>query len=322
MAFSFGLNQNPHSDRVFTSKVVHEEKMGIGNLNLTTSLKPKTPLLKKIGLAKHDNFKKRIYKNFCKLDFAEVFWEPHKFDLFTNLGIPYTKIDIHPKHFDRFDSLIDYLFDLFPNQIDLQFNQFNISRIEVHSDIGNLPLDVVLARLWVMGYRRESVSFYKGNTIYIGSNPKIRVFNKTNQLMRKVANRKELAKWEQDTLKKNESITRFSIEIRNFGMNLQDIADNLKQLVSYFDRFKFYNFEDEGTIPQLGGLQILLSKIRREHRKALQEFRDKDLEKLIRENFISSINQWFKKKKKEKNTFNLDKEIDHQINKLITAFKS
>jgi len=210
----FGLNQHRLSCRVFTSKVVHEAKMGIGNLNLTTPLKPKIPLLKKIGFAKQDNFKKRIYKNFCKLDFAEVFWDPHNFDLFTNLGIPYTKVDIHPKHFDRFDSLIDYLFDLFPQTIDLDLDQFHISRIEIHSDMENLPLDIILARLWVMGYRRDSVSFYKGNTIYIGSNPKIRIFNKTKQLMHKVSKGKELTKWERNILHKKKSITRFSIEIK------------------------------------------------------------------------------------------------------------
>lgn len=296
--------------------------MAIGNLSLTTSLKPNIPLLKKTGLAKQDNFKKRIYRNFCKLKFAEVFWKPHKFDPLSNWGIPYTKVDIHSKHFDRFDSLIDYLFELFHETLDLNLNQFHISRIELYSDIENLPLDIVLARLWVMGYRRESVSFYKGNTIYIGSNPKIRIFNKTNQLMKKVANRKKLSKWERDILQEKKPVTRFSIEIRNSGMNLQDIADHPKKLVSYFDRFKFYNFEDDGMISKLGGLQILMSKIRREHRKAFQKFRDKELEKLIRRNFFSSIEQWFKKEKKKKNKFDLDKEIDLQINKLIKAFKS
>ena len=296
--------------------------MSIGILNLTTQLKLNSSLFKKKGWIIQDNHKRRLYKNFVKLDFAEIFWEPHKFDPLTNWGIPFTKIDIHSKHFDRFELMKDYLLNLFPNQIDIDLNQFNISRIEIHSDIESLPLDTVLARLWVMGYQRESVSIYKGSTIYIGSNPKIRIFNKTKQLMHKVSNGKELTKWERDILENKKSTTRFSIEIRNSGKNLQDIADDPKQLVSYFDRFKFYNFEDEGVIPKLGGLQILMSKIRREYRKTFQKFRDKDLEKLIRNNFLSSINQWFKKEKKEKESFDLEKEIDHQINNLIKAFKS
>jgi hypothetical protein len=296
--------------------------MSIGILNLTTDLKPNIPLFKKKGWVKQDNPKRRLYKYFVKLDYVEIFWEPHKFGRLTNWGIPHTKIDIHPKHFDRFAFMKDYLFDLFPKHIELELNSFNVSRIEIHSDIENLPLDTVLARLWVMGYRRESVSFYKGNTLYIGSNPKIRIFNKSKQVLNKVAKGKPLSKVEKAILKGNWQLTRFSIEIRNFGRSLQDIANDPNKLVSYFDRFKFYNFEDDGIIPKLGGLQILMSKIRREHRKAFQEFRDKDLEKLIRKNFLSSINQWFKEEKKKKNTFNLDKEIDHQISNLIKAFKS
>ncbi len=296
--------------------------MAIGKLNLTTHLKPNATLLREMGCLKRDNLKNKLYKYFCKLEFAEVFWEPHKFSFLTNWGIPNTKIDIHPKYFERFDSLIEYLFDLFPNQIDLKLDQFNISQIEIHSDIKHLPLDVVLARLWVMGYRRESVSVYKGNTIYIGSNPKVRVFNETQQLMQKVAKRKELTKWERDILRKNESITRFSIEIRNFGRSLLDIANDPKQLVNYFDRFKFYNFEDDELIPKLGGLQILMSKIRREHRKEFEKFKDKELEALIKGNFLFAIDQWFKEEKKENNSFDLDKEIDRQLNELIKAIKS
>ena len=174
--------------------------MSIGILNLTTELKPNIPLFKKKGWVKQDNPKRRLYKYFVKLDYAQIFWEPHKFGRLTNWGIPYTKIDIHSKHFDRFELMKDFLFDLFPKYIELELNSFNVSRIEIHSDIENLPLDIVLARLWAMGYRRESVSFYKGNTIYIGSNPKIRIFNKSKQVLNKVAKEKPLSKAEKSIL--------------------------------------------------------------------------------------------------------------------------
>jgi len=39
----------------------------------------------------------------------------------------------------------DYLFDLFPKPFDIDLDQFNISRIEIHSDIDNLTMDIVLA---------------------------------------------------------------------------------------------------------------------------------------------------------------------------------
>ena len=294
--------------------------MSIGNLSLTTSLKPDISKLKDSGRIRKDYSSRRIYENFCKLEFAEIMWEPHKFDLITNWGIRNTKIDIHPKYFDRFYLLKAYLLNLFPNSNEIELDQFNISRIEICSDIESLPLDTVLARLWVMGYRRGSVSFYRGNTIYIGSNPKIRIFNKTKQLLHKVSKGKELTKWERDIVENKKFITSFSIEIRNSGMNLQDIADDPKQLASYFDRFKFYNFEDDENINRMGGFQLLISKIRREHRKSLEKYKDKELERLIKKNFKSSINQWFKKEKKKRNSFNLNNEIDRQISNLIEAF--
>lgn len=295
--------------------------MSIGILNLTTQLKPNIPLFKKKGLVKQDNRKQRLYKYFVKLGFAEIFWEPHKFGRLTNWGIPFTKINIHPKHFYRFYLLKEYLLNLFPNSNENELDQFNISRIEIHSDIEILPLDIVLARLWVMGYRRESVSFYKGNTIYIGTNPKIRIFNKTSQLLNKYIKKGNLTENEMNTMN-GKPITRFSIEIGNLKMNLMELENNSKELASYFDRFKFYNFEDDENINRMGGFQLLMSKIRREHRKSLEKYKDKELERLIKKNFNSSINEWFKKKKKEKNTFDLEKEIDRQISNLINAFKS
>jgi hypothetical protein len=271
--------------------------MSIGILNLTTQMKSNISHLIKKGWVKQDNQKLRLYKYFVKLDFAEIFWEPHKFNPLTNWGIPHTKVNIHSKHFDRFEVMKDYLFELFPNHIDIELNQFNVSRIEIHSDIDNFPLDTVLARLWVMGYRRESISFYKGNSIYIGTNPKIRIFNKSKQILNKVAKGKPLSKIEKTMLKGNGNITRFSMEIRNFGRSL----------------------EDDENINRLGGFQLLMSKVRREHRKTFERFKDRDLEKAIKQNFLSSIDSWFKEEKKKKNSFDLDKEINRQFNKLIKA---
>lgn len=295
--------------------------MSIGKINLTTSLKPDISKLKKMGKTKTDNLRNRIYKNFCKTEFAEVFWQPHKFGLLTNWGIPFTKIDIHPKYFDRFYLLKEYLFNLFPNSNEIELDQFNISRIEIHSDIENLPLDIVLARLWVMGYRRESVSFYKGNTIYIGTNPKIRIFNKTSQLIKKQLKNGNLIKSELE-LMNGKPITRFSIELSNLKLNLMELENNPIQLASYFNRFKFYNFEDDENINRMGGLQLLMSKVRREHRKSFDKYKDKEIERLIKKNFKSSLKHWFKEKESKKDSFDLEKDINREINQLIKAIQT
>lgn len=319
MAFFYGLNIHPRRLLSIYRQSRTRGTMSIGKLDLTTNLKPNISQLKKSGTLTKNNSNRKFYKNFYKLEFAEIMWQPHKFDLITNFGIPYTKVSIHPKYFDRFYLLKDYLFNLFPSNDEIELDQFNISRIEIHSDIENLPLDTILARLWVMCYRRESVSFYKGNAIYIGSNPKIRIFNKSQQIKRKSLKGKPLSAFESEIFKSDQSITRFSIEIGNFKGTLQDIVNNPKQLVSFFDRFHFYDFESDESINQLGGFQILMSKIRREHRKSFERFKQRDLELLLKKNFISSITQWFKEKKKK--PFDLEKEIQKGIKQLKEAIQ-
>ena len=246
-------------------------------------------------------------------------WEPHKFDALTNWTIPYTKVDIHPKYFDRFYLLKEYLLNLFPDN-EIELDGFNISRIEIHSDIESLSLDIVLARLWVMGYSRKSVSFYKGNTIYIGTNPKIRIFNKTSQLFNKYVKKGNLTANEL-SLMNGKPITRFSIELRNLKINLMELENNPIELASYFNRFKFYNFEDDECINRMGGFQLLMSKIRREHRKSFEKYKDKELERLIKRNFKLSIKHWFKSDRKKK-SFDLGKEVNQRINQLKMFIKT
>ncbi|CCQ90697.1 hypothetical protein NITGR_360035 [Nitrospina gracilis 3/211] len=317
--FFYGLNIHPGSPASIYRQSRTRGIMSIGKLDLTTQLKPDISKLRKLGTIIKDIPSRKIYKNFCKLEFAEIMWHPHKFDFITNLGIPYTKISIHSKYFERFYLLREYLLKIFHSNDAIELDQSNISRIEIHSDIEELSLDTVLARLWVMGYRRESVSFYKGNTIYIGSNPKIRIFEKSQQIKRKSLKGKQLSAFESKILESKKSITRFSIETDNFKGTLQNLACNPKQLVSYFDRFKFYDFENDESINRLGGFQILMSKIRREHRKSLEKYKQKDLELLLKKNFVSNFDDWFKEEKQK--PFDLSKEIKKGIRQLKEAIE-
>ena len=61
--------------------------MSIGMLNLTTHLKPNIPLFRRKGWVKQDNRKQRLNKYFVNLEYAEIFWEPHKFNPLTNWGV-------------------------------------------------------------------------------------------------------------------------------------------------------------------------------------------------------------------------------------------
>ncbi len=89
-------------------------------------------------------------------------------------------------------------------------------------------------------------------------------------------------------------ITRFEIEIRNFKGTLKNVFDGPLGLVSYFDRLKFYNLEDDDKIASMGGLQRLMSRIPRKYRAEYDKYKDKELEALVRDNFIKSLKAWLK----------------------------
>ena len=62
-----------------------------------------------------------------------------------------------------------------------------------------------------------------------------------------------------------------------------------------------------------------MSKIRREHRRSFERFKQKDLELILKRNFVSNLTLWFKEKKKK--PFNLEKEIQMGIKQLKEAIQ-
>jgi hypothetical protein len=223
-------------------------------------------------------------------------WKPHKFGPEMNDKIPYTKVDINPKHFINFNMFYDSLLGLFCVSENISQDSFHVSRVDIKSDIENLPIDVVLSRLYAMGYRRDSVTIIKGSTIYIGSNPKIRIYNKTKEISERLKKRGDLSEWDEEILKSGKQITRFEIQIRSYKGTLKNVAADPVSLVSYFDRLQFYNFEDDGKIAALGGLQLLFSKITRKNREVFETVKDKDIKEQIRANYITSVREWFEGK--------------------------
>lgn len=270
--------------------------MSIDMFNLTTYASVDRRYLEEMANIREDKFGKSLYQYYCQLDYGCVMWKPHKFGPETNDKIPFTKIDVNPKYFNNFDSFYDSLVGLFSESEIISQDSFNISRIDLKSDIENLPIDVVLSRLYAMGYRRDMVTIIKGATIYIGSNPKIRIYNKTKEISARLKTGGDVSESEIEILKSGKQITRFEIQIRSYKGTLKDVAADPVNLVSYFDRLQFYNFEDDGKIAALGGLQLLFSKIPRKNRTVFETFKDKDIEAQIRTNYITSVREWFEGK--------------------------
>jgi hypothetical protein len=201
----------------------------------------------------------------------------------------------NPKYFECFKFLYDYVGNVFSCQPDLEC--LNVSRIDLTVDIENLPMDVVFSRLHVPGFTRDSLSLYKG-TIYIGSKPKIRIYDKIKEIKQRLRKKMSITEREKGVVKSGKQITRFEIQLSNFGGNLKDVVNDPVSLVSNFDRIRFYDFEDKEKIGSMaGGLYFLMTKINRKLRSTLDKFRSQELETMIKENYITSVKEWFGKEK-------------------------
>jgi hypothetical protein len=222
-------------------------------------------------------------------------WKPHKFGPELNERFAYTKLDCSPKHFSCFKEMMDNAQKYFLANNYISLDRFTVSRVDVKADIENLPLDIVQARLFVKGLRKDSLSICKG-TIYMGANPKIRIYDKTKEIRARKKKGDDLTDWEEEVFKEGRTITRFEISIKRPGLTLAELKKNPSSLVNYFDRLEFFNFEDEDALSAVGGLQMLIRNTRREFRGALEEFKDKSIKQRIRDDYLKGVATWFENK--------------------------
>jgi hypothetical protein len=159
-----------------------------------------------------DTFRSHIYKFICRLDKAVVLYYPHKFSDKTNANIPFTKIDINPKNFECYDHLLVYIQSIFDTPY-IDSGSFHVSRIDIAVDIENFSVDTLLSMLRISRIRSDSLSFYKG-TIYAGSDPKIRIYDKVKEIKNRVKSDKEIIEYEKYLLESGKGYTRFEIQIR------------------------------------------------------------------------------------------------------------
>ncbi|MBM4055307.1 MAG: replication initiation factor domain-containing protein [Planctomycetes bacterium] len=267
--------------------------MGIDKLGLTSFYIPDMEYLKAYWEIREDEVRSRLYKYFCKMDYAEVMWCPHKFGEDTNCRISYSKVDINPKYFDSYKQFYSYLETIFVQNNIISPEYFSVTRVDIKADIENLPIDVVVARLYAKGFNRRSYNFFKGSTIYIGSDPKITIYDKTLEIKSRLKKGFAITEKEKQILEEGKQITRFELRIKNYRGTLKELINDPSTLVKHFERLQFYNFEDEERLFAIGGLQLLFPKINRKFRKDLEKYRAEDLEKMIKEDYTGSVKEWF-----------------------------
>ena len=156
----------------------------IDKLSLTTYRHPNNTFLELNGDVYEQEHRKNLYKYSCRLSKAYVLWKPHKFGQEMNDRISYTKIDLNPKHFACHGDTWAYIDRVFRNgksEVDIEPEFFHVSRVDIAVDLEDFNIKHVLSSLHVKHIRDESMNFYKG-TIYAGTDPKIRIYNKTSEI--------------------------------------------------------------------------------------------------------------------------------------------
>jgi Phage replication protein CRI len=260
----------------------------IDKLTLTACSLPDIKYLESRGDVREDEGRRNIYKYLCRLDKATVFYAPHKFSDSINAAIPFTKIDINPKYFNCYLEMESYIFDIFRGS-SLDVGEMNVSRIDIAADIEDFPIDCILSMLRIARIRTESLSFYKG-TIYAGSNPKIRIYDKVKEIKYRQNKGYEITDYEKSLLESGKGYTRFEIQIRTQRKTLGAIVSDPSAFASYFNRLEIFNFtENEGN----GVLQSLYKYINRKFRAELEKYRNRDIVETIKNQYVTSVTEWF-----------------------------
>jgi len=264
----------------------------IDKLNLTIYRPPDINYLELNGTITESS-RDKFYKYLCVLDKCKAFYRPHKFSDEINFSIPYTKIDINPKYFESYDHMETYLFSIFESddsKCDIRAESFNVSRIDIAADIADFPFDILLSTLRIKRIRTESLSFYKG-TIYAGTNPKIRIYEKLREIKDRLKKGYEITAYEQSLVESSKSHTRFEIQIRNARKTLHGVTDDPASFASYYDRLEFFDFKENGD---RGVLQILYKYINRKFRDELEKYKNHSIVTEIKDTYVNGVKEWFK----------------------------
>jgi hypothetical protein len=258
----------------------------IDYLSLTLSAPPDKGYLDYHGKTTEDSFRLQMYRYMCELDKARVLFCPHKFKDTANARMPFTNIVLNPKYFDCYDEMEDYIFTIINND-DLRLEDINISRIDVAADIDGVNIKAVIAMLHVKGIK--SFQIIK-DTIYAGRNPKVRVYNKLNEILYRIKKEKRITEEEIKLLESHKELTRFEVAVSRPKISLQDLKDNPIRFVSYFDRLTFIQMSCSNPC---GVMQTLYKQVNRKFRKQMEVLQDMELLDKIKSIYISDVIEWF-----------------------------
>lgn len=258
----------------------------IDYLSLTLRFPPDKAYIDYYGKINKDSFGSQLYRYMCELEKARLLYCPHKFKDSTNAKMPFTNIILNPKYFDCYEEMEDYIF-LIINNSKLNLKDINISRIDLASDIEGVNVKAISAMLHVRGIRAFRII---DDTIYAGKNPKVRIYNKVDEIKYRLKKKMKVTEGEKRLLDLHQELTRFEVAVSSPKMNLKQLKENPVRLASYFDRLNFIKI---GCNNPCGIMQIMYKQVNRKFRKQMEALQDMHLLEKIKETYIADVIQWF-----------------------------
>ena len=243
------------------------------------------------GKISEDSFRSHIYKYMCELDKARVLFYPHKFGESINAKTSFSSVILNPKYFDCYDDMESYVYSIF-NRLDFETNNLNISRIDAASDIPGINVTAIIATLNVKHIRMSTFRIIN-NTIYAGRNPKVRVYDKLDEIKDRLKKNLRVTEDEKKLLELHTDLTRFEVAVSRPKINLKALQENPVRLVSYFDKLEFIKMTCSSPC---GIMQYMYKHVNRKFRKQLEALRNVKLLEKIKETYISDVIQWFTEK--------------------------
>lgn len=259
----------------------------LDKLSLTIHRAPDKRYLETHGEIVKNVGRTQLYKFLIRLKTMTVLIDPHKFGENINARIAFTKVDMNPKYYEHYNNLLEELFLLFDDP-DLCAEEFNVSRFDIASDIEDLSTYFLLSLLHIRNIRQESFDLKKG-TIYFGSNPRGRIYNKDREIRNSLKNHKTITVYEKRLIESGKSWVRFEIMKRHPGMSLKELAADPVKLVSLYDCLEFFDYAGN----EIGILQFQHRNINRKFRNTLERFKKEDLLMMIKSRYVENVSSWF-----------------------------
>jgi hypothetical protein len=230
----------------------------------------------------------KLYKYIGMLNDITIFYLPHKFDSVTNFRIPASKIDINPKNFENFTSMLVCASSIITDIYHCP-EMCNITRIDAAADIEDLSIKTLLAMLHVQRITLDTFRIIKG-TIYAGSDPKFRIYDKIKELKYKIGKGYKPTEYEKALIGSRKEVVRFEVQKRANKMTLKGLPEKAVNVISYFDRMDFFNL-NENEFPAI--MHNLYRLIPRKYRKELERYKESSLINKIKERCKAGIQEWF-----------------------------